>query len=342
LEVLLHSFNREHQDMLNTTLAAPQRHQALTVFPLLTPDPVELPYALLVDALRSGTLEITEVGSGTVPELLATNHGATDVLIVDGEQLIGARQNRMTNRSILLGAGTKTQVPVSCMEQGRWHFVSEQFSPAPQHSPAAVRRNARESEAQYAESAASVPASALAEAQGSVWHSIAEHARRVGATSATGALNDLYDARADDIQSWLAAFPAVEGQVGILAFVGVRPLGLDVIGGRALYARLHERLVRGYVMDALGSQSTRLPGHRRAQAFLDAVGAAARVDAATVGKGAYAVLTGEVIGGELRDGERVAHLSAFPSLRRDASGTNPTYGATEPIAPPSRRRRRSP
>jgi hypothetical protein len=38
--------------MLNVTLAPPQRHRALTVYPLVTADAAELPYTLLVDALR--------------------------------------------------------------------------------------------------------------------------------------------------------------------------------------------------------------------------------------------------------------------------------------------------
>jgi hypothetical protein len=42
-----------------------------------------------------------------VPELIATNRGDADVLVLDGEQLIGARQNRMTNRSILLPAAAR-------------------------------------------------------------------------------------------------------------------------------------------------------------------------------------------------------------------------------------------
>ena len=68
----------------------PRRHGPLTLFPLLTRDAPELPYALMSDALELGTLRITEVGSGSVPELLAINNGDSTVLLLDGEQLIGA------------------------------------------------------------------------------------------------------------------------------------------------------------------------------------------------------------------------------------------------------------
>jgi hypothetical protein len=325
--------------MLNVTLAAPQRHQSLTVLPLVTAAPAELPYTLLVDALHAGTLKITEIGSGTVPELLATNVGDTDILVLDGEQLIGARQNRMTNRSILLPAGSETRIPVSCMEQGRWRFVGHEFSPSKQHSPAAVRRKARESEAEYAAMDMAAPPDALPHAQYGVWDSIAAHARRVGARSETGALDHLYEARSDDVEEWARHFPAVEGQVGVLAFVGVRPLGLDPIGGCALYARLHDRLVRGYIMDALGSRSRREPGRERAQDFLDRVRVTRRVESPTVGRGVYSVLASVVIGGELRDDERVVHLSAFPAREPGGASYAESDEHDPPIAPPSRRRR---
>jgi hypothetical protein len=47
--------------MLNVTLAPPQRHRALTIYPLVTADEAELPYTLLVDAVQAGTLKITEI-----------------------------------------------------------------------------------------------------------------------------------------------------------------------------------------------------------------------------------------------------------------------------------------
>jgi hypothetical protein len=294
------------------------------------------------DALQAGTLRITEVGSGTVPELLAINGGESAVLVLDGEQLVGARQNRTTNRSLLLPAKSETKIPVSCMEQGRWHFDSEHFQPAPHNSPPAVRRQAREVEAGHVRMGEEMSTAALSTAQGQVWDAIAKHSARLGARSETGALNDLYASRAEDLDGWASEYRAAPEQVGLLAFLGGRPLGMDVIGCRRLYARLHDRLVRGYVMDALGSATRgRTISGDAAQAYLDRVSAARRVESPTVGEGRYAVLAGKVIGGELTDGDRLAHLSAFPldpRIRR-VPGDVPPFD--RPIAPPSRRRRRS-
>lgn len=327
--------------MLDIRLAEPLRHRQLTIYPLLAPAAVELPYQLLADALFDG-LRISEVGTGSVPSLLAINDGSIDVLILDGEQLIGARQNRMTNRSVILPAGSKTEIPVSCMEQGRWHSVSDFFSPSPQHSPSSVRRKAREVEADYARGGEAPATRVLAEAQGGVWDSIAETADTLGGSSETGALNDLFLAREEDLAGGLKHFPLQPRQVGLLAFAGMRAIGMDVVGGTNLYARLHERLLRGYVLDAMSAPETgRAPGVRTAQGFLDRVQRAERVRAPSIGKGEYSVLSRVVIGGELLEAERLVHLSAFPLSDRRRRASEPQIDEAPPLAPPSRRRRQA-
>ena len=52
--------------------------------------------------------EVSEGGS--VPDLLVDNKGAARVLFLEGEELIGAKQNRMTNRSILLAPSSTRPV----------------------------------------------------------------------------------------------------------------------------------------------------------------------------------------------------------------------------------------
>jgi hypothetical protein len=316
--------------MIDVRLAQPQHHAGLTIVPLCSDAPLELPYQLLAEALMLGTLRITEVGEGTVPELYALNQGGQAVLVLDGEQLIGARQNRMTSRSLLLPAHGKSKIPVSCMEQGRWHFVSDEFAPAPQHSPSNVRRKAREMEARHATAGGEAPAELLYEVQGEVWGEIHRNAARVGAHSGTGALSELSDARAVDVDAWITRYAAVEGQIGLAAFLGGEPLGLDLIGSQALYGKLHGRLLRGYVMDALGAAPGGSPvSAERAQGFLDSVREAKRSPSPSVGAGEYAVLSGRVVGGELMEGGRVVHVSAFPVETPNGP----------PIASPRQRRR---
>ncbi|MGD2215752.1 MAG: hypothetical protein PVJ64_03305 [Gemmatimonadales bacterium] len=292
-----------------------QQHRWLTLFPVIDRRPRSLPYRLLADALEAGTVQVAEIGTGSVPEVTVENTGDEDVLVLDGEQLVGARQNRTVSRTLVLPAQATTRIPVSCTEQGRWRFTSGRFAHTRQHSPSRVRRQARKAESACTEAMMVADPGVLAQAQGAVWREITDCLDALGGRSSTGALDHLYELRSRDMEQWAKRFPWVDDQVGLLAFVGDRLLGLDMIGGHRLYARLHKQLLRGYVMDALTAGLTRKVRVTQdtGRGFLELAQRATRTRAPTVGRGEYRVLSGRVMGGELVDTCGLVHLSAFPT-----------------------------
>ena len=64
---------------------------------------------------------------GSVPELKVFNGLSQPVLLLDGEELIGAKQNRVLNLTIMVPADTEMMIPVSCVEAGRWQHISDGF-----------------------------------------------------------------------------------------------------------------------------------------------------------------------------------------------------------------------
>ena len=62
--------------------------------------------------------EVSE--SGSVPNLLVENKGDIRILFIEGEELVGAKQNRVLNTSVLIAAKSRVKIPVSCVEAGRW------------------------------------------------------------------------------------------------------------------------------------------------------------------------------------------------------------------------------
>jgi hypothetical protein len=163
----------------------------------------------------------------------------------------------------------------------------------------------------------------------------------LGAHSGTQALNESMQRREEDLKAWAGRFPAVHGQVGMAAFVGGRPLALDVVGDRGLYASVHDRLIGGYVLDALRARGEPAgPEPDAAERFLASVREATRTEAPTVGRGAYRVLSGAVVGGELEDDGRTVHVSAFPPDEETVARPygEARIGSEPPLPPPSRRR----
>jgi hypothetical protein len=60
------------------------------------------------------------VRAGQRPRAALVNKGSRPPLIVDGEELVGAKQNRVVNLTILVAAASTLKIPVSCIEAGRW------------------------------------------------------------------------------------------------------------------------------------------------------------------------------------------------------------------------------
>jgi hypothetical protein len=115
---------------LNQSRIGPiQSYKNLTMFPLVSSSHLELEFLLLDEALACGALQVEELDrGGSVPEIRVINQSSKMVLILDGEELVGARQNRIVNTTILVAAKSAIVIPVSCVEQGRWHYASQRFS----------------------------------------------------------------------------------------------------------------------------------------------------------------------------------------------------------------------
>src|SRR5215813_1954589 len=115
------------------SLGTPSTYRNLTLTPILLTDGllVGIEPSNLEDALAAGTIAVTEVSrQGQVPELRVKNSGETPVLILDGEELIGAKQNRIVNATILVAPQSEIVIPVSCIEAGRWGYSRPGFAAA--------------------------------------------------------------------------------------------------------------------------------------------------------------------------------------------------------------------
>src|SRR5712691_9018353 len=102
-------------------IGEPVSHGALTVVPLLAPEAAEPAWFTLTEAGDNVTIEEINEG-GSVPTLRLHHRAERAVLLLDGEELVGAKQNRVLNTTVLVAAQTTVAIPVSCVEHGRWSY----------------------------------------------------------------------------------------------------------------------------------------------------------------------------------------------------------------------------
>jgi hypothetical protein len=285
-------------------IGEPVKHRGITIAPLFPRRSPRARYVTLDEALPLG-FRIAEVSAaGLVPELIAHNPLDTAVLLYDGEELVGAKQNRILNVTALVGAKSDVRIPVSCVEQGRWSTRSAAFAAAEHASYPELRRR-------KAEMLLEAPLEP-AEAQSAVWDSVAAKSARMQAFSPTGAQADIFTARTSGLDALRRAFPLQPGQAGSVAAFGSRPVCLDYLSRPEAFARLYPKLLDGYLLDAIEQPVG--DGGIDLQAFVERVLSAPRRPAPSVSLGEDIRLASDgIVGSGLEfDGELV-QLSAFSS-----------------------------
>jgi hypothetical protein len=291
-------------------IGEPVTFKNLTLFPLVGPSVNNPGYLTLDEALEQGVVEITEVSkAGSVPDLRVVNLGSLGVLLLDGEELVGARQNRVLNLTVLVPPVKTIVIPVSCVEAGRWSFRSEKFAAAPRTHYAAGR--ARRAE----QVTASLRASGERHSdQGAVWADIAAKSARLGVDSETGAMADVFELHAESVDDYVVNLPAPSGaHTGAAFAIGPRLVGFDLFDAPRTLERLLPKIVRSYALDAIENGAKPTPPERaHVSSLLDAVRQARGDSFPAVGEGEDVRLTGErVSGAALVARGRVVHLSAF-------------------------------
>jgi hypothetical protein len=150
--------------------------------------------------------------------------------------------------------------------------------------------------------------------QRAVWASVAATAARHGTASDTGALNDVFEGRRDELERTGAAIEVKCSQVGMLAAIGGRFVVLDYVSDVEAFAALHHPLVSGYALDALeaGVDAPTSPSLDDARDFLAQLLATRPRTSAAVGLGEELRLGFGGLGGSglAAEGELVT-LTAF-------------------------------
>jgi hypothetical protein len=294
-----------------TAIGNPVCLEHLVMFPLL--GPVSEPgYITLDEAIAAGSVEIREVSNGgSVPEVLFINRGDRPVFAMDGEELVGAKQNRILNLSTLVDAQSTVTIPVSCVEQGRWSPVSRQFSSAPRTLFARGRARVA------GDVSASLKMFAMRRSdQLNLWDDIARYRREMRAEGETGAMDEIYRRHATSLRDFEKAMQPVDGQTGALFFVGRSLTGMDLFDCEATLRALLPKVVQGNALDALDCARRGLeppaPTLGQARAFLDEVAAAEPSRYEAVGMGFdLRIARGNLTGGALELDGRLVHLYAF-------------------------------
>ncbi|SHJ99920.1 hypothetical protein SAMN02745216_02677 [Desulfatibacillum alkenivorans DSM 16219] len=312
------------QDFLDAVkIAGKQTFQNMTVFPLLAPQNGDPGYLTLEEALAKGFVQVTEVDeSGSVPELFLRNRGEVSILILEGEELVGAKQNRVVNATFLIPRKTELKLPVSCVEHGRWDYTSREFKTSDKVMHASLRRKSQQDVCLNMAAGRGFQSDQM-----KIWDDISGKAHRLKANAPTRAMSDVYESSKDLLEGYMQRFSLMECQVGAIFAINGKVLGLECFGYSDTFKRFFEKLLRSYALDAIDMKegaASKPMRPEKAHDFFNSVMESTPHAHGSVGSGMfYRIDSWTISGAALLEQGQVLHLSAF---QKEEPGESPRVG----------------
>jgi hypothetical protein len=310
--------NKLVSDYVNhLTMGTKQSYRNMAVFPLVCNREGSAEYLLLDEALEANLIAITEIDeSGTVPELRVENRSEKNLLILDGEELVGAKQNRIVNVTILIAAHATLTIPVSCVEQGRWSYQSRRFTSKERVMPPRMRM--KKSAAVYN---SLLNDGSFTGNQSETWDMIDAKLSAHGVDSHTASMGDIYDHEENVIDDYMKHFSVQDNQVGIVVMINNQVIGSDCFARHDTLQRTFPKLVKSYVLDAIDADEKKkkyTSSSKKAAFFLGDVSSCLVKERPSISLGKdIRLVSQKVIGSAFSMDDEIVHLTAFARDEKD-------------------------
>jgi ARG/rhodanese/phosphatase superfamily protein len=301
-------------DLLDTIrhveLAGHQHCESLEVFHLRWPVSDMLAYSTLDEAIEAHWIDVTEsTEAGQVSHIKINNHSEHMVFIMAGEQLVGCKQNRVLNSSVMVPPRTEMPLPVSCVERRRWGYSSSSFS-SPHTSSHYALRAMVAAQALKSYRSAGVPISD----QGKVWREVSRKLGVMGSHSSSDALEDMFRDYGVKLRELVEKLPAPTDCNGAAFVIAGTITGADFFDKPDTLRKLWPKLIRSCSIDALERpvQNPRSVAPKEISSWLESTGGASQEPFPSPGIGTDVRIEGkDVIGASLVIEDHPVHMELF-------------------------------
>jgi hypothetical protein len=235
------------------TLLAPIQIDSVTITPIVaTPSSLpkqDIDMLVLDEGMASKRVKITEYDEGNVNSLTFRNDAELPVFLLAGEVVLGGKQDRIIGKNTIIPAKTTQEVPVFCVEHGRWDNKTKTFTTANALAHGRLRY-----QASY-------------ESQQDVWDEVArknelrktKNATDTYRTVATQQSNGSLGKGEKTIEAAIAKLPEADRSrmIGYAVALNGKVATVDMFGSPKLFAKLQKKLVRSYLTEAVDVATTK-------------------------------------------------------------------------------------
>ncbi len=298
------------QQLQSINITDPLHFQNLTLFAIKGSNNTSFHYITLSQAYENKVVEVKETSEeGTVSELLFINNSDTPILIIEGQELLGAKQNRIINVSILVPAHISMVIPVSCCERSRWGFRSNrEFSLSDRMTFSRARRNKMRSVNERWESGDTADSD-----QQEVWQDMDVKFAKMNVNSSTDSMGDFYDTYSERINQYVKSFASENDDKGIIAAINGKIVSMEFFDRNTSFKDNLSKIIRGLAADAIEEQKTSLIATKKqAEDFVENVHASRINELGSIGLGSQYRINGDSqLGQTLIFNNHIVHFIVF-------------------------------
>lgn len=259
------------------------RHQSLGIFPLRRPAAAN-GCRLAHEALATGDLVVEELEpEGVLSRLRARNRSTDTVCFLEGQELIGGKQDRALNVSLCLEGGASAVLPVSCIEQGRWSGTDLTLGSHGRIVSLGVRYAIKLSTTRSLAARWGCRAE-----QVFVWDRVEQCQAALAVVSPTQAWGDALACRRDELRAAVERLPCAEDVCGMAVALGGRVAAVDLFASHQTCREAWPALITAAMLDALVHACDNEPAAADdVRCFLDRMAAMNWWEATIVGAGRH-------------------------------------------------------
>jgi hypothetical protein len=193
------------------------------------------------DVYRDSLIQINEVSEeGHVNKILLKNNSDKYVFIMDGDIILGAKQNRVFNTSMLIGPNKEYYLSVSCIEKNRWQKSSSSFRPANFLSHKSLRK--KKIDSYYNRGSYS---------QKEVWDEVGNLNRRYKQRSKTSSHTILYESKKHLVDNLKNKFEMNPNANGLAYFINGDLQGIEMFYNDSIYKSYYLPLVSSICLEGI-------------------------------------------------------------------------------------------
>jgi hypothetical protein len=179
--------------------------------------------------------EVSEGGS--VNNLKLHNNSEKYVFFFDGDILIGAKQNRILNTSVLIAPKITTGIPVSCVERGRWSYRTRHFGKSDFTAPYAFRKSKHESMKN------SMKMGSYQADQGKVWKEVSDYSMKMESNSRTDDFDEIMEKKRKNVEYIFKGFMPDADANGLAVFHNSKIILMEIFNRHDVYREYFEKII---------------------------------------------------------------------------------------------------